>query len=47
MTVKIGQVQAKLSADMKKTENLSVHLRISYCDKLEMAKFKPAQDLRE
>ena len=47
MAVKLGEVQAKLSADVKKTDELSVHLRISYSDKLEGAKFKPAQDLKK
>jgi len=46
MAVKIGEVQAKLSADVKKTEDLGVHLRVSYSDKLERAKFKPTQDLK-
>ena len=47
MAVKIGEVQAKLSADVKKTEDLGVHLRVSYSDKLEGAKFKPSQDLKK
>ncbi len=46
MAVKIGEVQAKLSADVKKTEDLIVHLRVSYSDKLQTVKFKPAQDLK-
>jgi len=47
MAVKIGEVQAKLSADVKKTEDLSVHLRVSFSDKLETVRFKPAQDLKK
>lgn len=47
MAVKIGEVQAKLSADVKKTDDLGVHLRISFSDKLEGAKFKPSQDLKK
>jgi hypothetical protein len=47
MAVKIGEVQAKLSADVKKTEDLAVHLRVTYSDKLERAKFKPNQDLKK
>ena len=47
MAVKIGEVKAKLSADVKKTEDLGVHLRVSYSDKLEGAKFKPSQDLKK
>jgi len=47
MAVKIGEVQAKLSADVKKTEDLGVHLRVSYSDKLEGAKFKPVHNLKK
>ena len=47
MVVKIGEVRAKLSADVKKTDDLGVHLRVSYSDKLEGAKFKPNQDLKK
>lgn len=47
MTVKIGEVQAKLSADVKKSEDLSVYLRVSYLDKLETVRFKPTQDLKK
>ena len=47
MAVKVGEVQAKLSADIKKTEDLGVHLRVSWSDKLGEAKFKPAQDLKK
>ena len=47
MAVKIGEVQAKLMADVKKTEDLGVNLRVSWADKLEGAKFKPAQDLKK
>jgi len=47
MAVKIGEVQSKLSADVKKTEDLSVHLRERYSDRLETVKFRPAQDLKK
>jgi len=47
MAVKIGEVQAKLSADVKKTEDLAVQLKVSWSDKLETIKFKPAQDLKK
>ncbi len=46
MAVKIGEVQAKLSADVKKTDDLRVQMRVSYSDKLETARFKPTQDLK-
>jgi len=47
MAVKIGEVQAKLSADVKKTDDLGVHLKVSWSDKLETIKFKPSQDLKK
>jgi len=47
MAVKIGEVQAKLSADVKKTDDLGVYLRVSYSDKLQTVRFKPAQDLKK
>jgi len=47
MAVKIGEVQAKLSADVKKTEDLAVQLKVSWSDKLQTVKFKPAEDLKK
>ncbi|MDP2917603.1 MAG: hypothetical protein Q8O16_06720 [Dehalococcoidia bacterium] len=47
MTTKLGEVQAKMSADVKKTDELSVSLKVSYSDKLETAKFKPSEDLKK
>ncbi len=47
MPTKIGEVQAKMSADVKKTDELSVSLKVSYSDKLETAKFKPSEDLKK
>jgi ribosomal 50S subunit-recycling heat shock protein len=47
MSVKLGEVQAKMSADVKKTEELTVNFKESYSDKLETAKFKPSEDLKK
>ncbi len=47
MAVKLGEVEAKMSADVKKTDELGVHLRVSYSDKLETVKFKPSEDLKK
>ncbi len=44
MAISIREVRAKLSADVKKTEEVSIHLRVSYSDKLET--FKPTRILR-
>jgi len=47
MPVKLGEVQTKMMRDVKKTDELSVHLRISFEDKLQTAKFKPSEDLKQ
>jgi ribosomal 50S subunit-recycling heat shock protein len=47
MSIKLGEVQAKMSADVKKTEELSVSLKVSWSDKLETVKFKPSEDLKK
>ena len=47
MSVKLGEVQAKISADVKKTDELSVSLKVSYSDKLETVKFKSSEDLKK
>jgi len=47
MAVKLGEVQAKMSADVNKTDELTVHLRLRYSDKLETVRFKPSEDLKK
>jgi len=47
MSVKIGEVQTKVSADVKKTDEVNVDLKISYSSKLETVKFKPSEDLKK
>ena len=47
MPTKLGEVKAKMSADVKKTDELSVNLKASYSDKLETVKFKPSEDLKK
>jgi hypothetical protein len=47
MPTKIGEVQAKMSADVNKTDELSVSLKVNYSDKLETGKFKPSEDLKK
>ena len=46
-TTKLGEVQSKMSADVKKTDELSISLKASYSDKLETVKFKPSEDLKK
>jgi cell shape-determining protein MreC len=47
MPTKLGEVQSKMSADVKKTDELVVSLKVSYSDKLETIKFKPSEDLKK
>ena len=47
MLVKIGEVQAKMSADVKKADELNVGLKVSYSDRLETAKIKSSEDLKK
>jgi ribosomal 50S subunit-recycling heat shock protein len=47
MSVKIGEVQTKVSADVKKTDEVDVILRVSYSSKIETVKFKPSEDLKK
>ncbi len=47
MPTKLGEVQGKISADVKKTDELNVSLKVSYSDKLETVKFKPSEDLKK
>jgi len=46
MAVKIGEVQSEMTADVKKTEDLKVLLRVSWSDKLKEVTFKPSEDLK-
>jgi ribosomal 50S subunit-recycling heat shock protein len=47
MSVKIGEIQSKVSADVKKTDDVEVNLKVSYSSKLETVKFKPSEDLKK
>jgi len=47
MSVKIGEVQTKVSSDFKKTDEVNVDLKVSYSSKLETVKFKTSEDLKK
>ena len=47
MSVKIGEVQTKVSSDVKKTDEVNVDLKVSFSSKLETVKFKPSEDLKK
>ena len=43
--VKLGEVQSEMTADVKKTDNLKVLLRVDWSDKMKEITFKPSEDL--
>jgi ribosomal 50S subunit-recycling heat shock protein len=47
MVVKLGEVETKMSADVKKTDELRVCLKRGLCKKVETIKFKPSEDIRK
>jgi ribosomal 50S subunit-recycling heat shock protein len=49
MAVKLGEVEIKMSADVKKTDELRVRLKgkLCCCNKTETVKFKPSEDLKK
>jgi hypothetical protein len=47
MAVKIGEVQSEMTADVKKTEELKVLLKVTWSDKMKEIGFKPSEDLKK
>ncbi len=47
MGMKIGEVTSEMTADVKKTEDMKVSLKVSYSDKLKETTFKPSEDLKK
>ena len=47
MAVKIGEVQSEMTADVKKTEDLKVGLKVAWSDKMKEITFKPSEDLKK
>ena len=47
MAVKICEVTSEMTADVKKTEDMKVSLKVSYSDKTKEATFKPSEDLKK
>jgi len=46
MAVKLGEVQAQMTSDVKKSEDVRVLLRVNWTDKSKEISFKPAEDLK-
>jgi len=47
MSVKIGEVTSEMTADVKKTEDMKVSLKVSWSDKMKEITFKPLEDLKK
>ncbi len=49
MAIKLGEVETKMSGDVKKTDELKVRLKgkMCCCNKVETVKFKPSEDLKK
>ena len=47
MAVKLGEVQSEMTADVSKTDDLKVLLRVSWSDKMKEITFKPSEDLKK
>jgi len=47
MGVKIGEVTSEITADVKKTEDMKVSLKVSWSDKIKEITFKPLEDLKK
>ena len=45
MTVKLGEVEAVMTSDVKKTEDLWAVVRLNMIDKTKEVSFKPAEDI--
>jgi len=47
VSVKIGEVQSEMTADVKKTDTLKALLRVDWTDKMKEVTFKPSEDLKK
>jgi hypothetical protein len=47
MPTKLGEVQSEMTADVKKTEDLKVQLKVTWSDKMKEITFKPSEDLKK
>jgi len=47
MAVKIVEVLSEMTADVKKTDNLQIILRVSWQDKTKVITLNPSEDLKK
>ena len=47
MPAKLGEVKSEMTADVKKTEDLKVQLKVAWADKMKEITFKPSEDLKK
>lgn len=43
---KVAEVEAGVVAEVKKSENVFLHLRVNYGNRLELVRFRPSEDLK-
>jgi len=47
MAVNIGEVTSEMTADVKKTEDMKVLLKVGWSEKSKAITFKPSEDLKK
>jgi hypothetical protein len=47
MVIKLGELEATMSGDVKKTDEVKVSLKVGLSNKLETARFKPSEDIKK
>ena len=47
MNIKIGEVTSEMTADVKKTEDMKVSLKVGFSDKSKEITFKPSEELKK
>ncbi|MBU1934409.1 hypothetical protein KKE87_04190 [Patescibacteria group bacterium] len=47
MAVKIGEVTSEMTADVKKTEDMKISLKVGWSEKMKEITFKPLEDLKK
>ncbi len=47
MAAKIGEVQSEMTADVNKTDEFKVNLKVAWADKMKEMTFKPSEDLKK
>jgi hypothetical protein len=43
---RVAEIEAGMVAEVKKSENVFLHLRVNYGNRLEQVRFRPSEDLK-